>query len=167
MKKGDLLFTLDARPFDAALGAGAGHTGARQGARGTERRGSGNATQQLFKAGVAAKEQFDQMKANADAQQAAVRADEAAVQAAQLQVDYCKIYAPTDGRTGRLQVYPGNIVKQNDVPMLIVINQVSPIYLDFSIPEQYFAAMREIHGQGHACRWKRLPTATRSRKPGR
>ena len=55
----------------------------------------------LYKAGVAAKEQLDQMQANADAQQAAVRADEAAVQSAQLQLDYCKIYAPTDGRTGR------------------------------------------------------------------
>ena len=104
--------------------------------------------QKLFEAGVAAKEQFDQMKANADAQQAAVHADEAAVESAQLQTSYCKIYSPLTGRTGALQVYPGNIVKENDVPILIVINQVSPIYLDFSIPEQYLGAVDRFMAKG-------------------
>ena len=52
------------------------------------------------------------------------------------------------GRTGALQVYPGNIVKQNDVPILIVINQMSPIYIDFSIPEQYLGSVDSFMGQG-------------------
>ena len=70
------------------------------------------------------------------------------MQSAQLQLDYCKIYAPTDGRTGALQVYPGNIVKQNDVPVLIVINQLMPIYIGFSIPEQYLAEVEKFMSQG-------------------
>ncbi len=147
VKKGDLLFTLDARPFVAAL-AQAQATLARDKAQEELNDVQLQRYQQLFDAGVAAKEQYDQMKANADAQRAAVRADQAAIQSAQLQVDYCKIYAPLAGRTGALQVYPGNIVKQNDVPILIVINQVSPIYINFSIPEQYLGSVDRFMSQG-------------------
>src|SRR5271169_5688470 len=147
VKKGDLLFSLDARPFEATL-AQAQAMLARDKAQAELNRTEADRYAALYKAGVAAKEQLDQMQANANAQQAAVRADEAAVQSAQLQVDYCKIYAPLAGRTGALQVYPGNIVKQNDVPILIVINQVSPIYIDFSIPEQYLGSVDRFMSQG-------------------
>jgi membrane fusion protein, multidrug efflux system len=147
VKKGDLLFTLDARPFDAALAQAQG-TLAHDKATAELNRVEAERYAALYKAGVTAKETLDQMQANADAQQAAVRADEAAVQAAQLQVDYCKIYAPTDGRLGAIQVYPGNIVKQNDVPVLIVINQISPIYVDFAVPEQYFAPIEKFMAKG-------------------
>jgi len=147
VKKGDLLFTLDARPFEAALAQAQGMLArdkAQAELNGTQAARYG----ELYKAGVAPKEQFDEMQANADAQRAAVRADQAAVDAAQLQLDYCKIYAPIDGRTGALQVYPGNIVKQNDVPVLIVINQITPIFVDFSIPEQYFGPVEQFMGHG-------------------
>jgi membrane fusion protein, multidrug efflux system len=147
VKKGDLLFTLDAKPFLAAL-AQAQATLARDKAQAELNGVQAARYTQLYNAGVAPKEQLDQMRANDDAQQAAVRADQAAVDAAQLQVDYCRIYAPTDGRLGALQVYPGNIVKQNDVPILIVINQISPIFVDFSIPEQYFSAVESFMGKG-------------------
>jgi multidrug efflux system membrane fusion protein len=147
VKKGDLLFTLDARPFEAALAQSQAML-ARDKAQAELNRTEADRYEALYKAGVAAKEQLDQMQANADAQQAAVRADEAAVQSAQLQLDYCKIYAPTDGRLGAIQVYPGNIVKQNDVPVLIVINQITPIFVDFAVPEQYFAAIEKFMGKG-------------------
>jgi multidrug efflux system membrane fusion protein len=147
VKRGDLLFTLDARPFQAALAQAQG-TLARDKAQAQLNGVQADRYSQLYKAGVAPKEQLDEMQANSEAQQAAVRADEAAVQAAQLQLDYCKIYAPTDGRLGALQVFPGNIVKQNDVPVLIVINQISPIFVDFSIPEQYFSAVEKFMGKG-------------------
>ena len=143
VKKGDLLFSLDARPFEATL-AQAQAMLARDKAQAELNRTEADRYAALYKAGVAAKEQLDQMQANADAQQAAVRADDAAVQSAQLQLDYCKIYAPTDGRLGAIQVYPGNIVKQNDVPVLIVLNQITPIFVDFSVPEQYFAPVEKF-----------------------
>jgi len=145
--KGDLLFALDARPFEAALAQAQANL-ARDKAQATLSEVQARRYAELYKAGVAAKEQLDQMQANADAEQAAVQADEAAVQSAQLQLGYCKIYAPVDGRTGALQVYPGNIVKQNDVPILIVINQVSPIFLDFSIPEQYLGPVQNFMAKG-------------------
>jgi len=147
VRKGDLLFTLDARPFEAALAQAQANL-ARDRAQAELNDVQANRYEALYKAGVAAKEQLDTMRANADAQRAAVRADQAAVDSAQLQLDYCKIYAPTAGRTGALQVYPGNIVKQNDVPVLIVINQVTPIFIDFSIPEQYLGAVQKFMARG-------------------
>ena len=110
VKKGQLLFTLDAAPFEAALEQAQGNL-AKDKAQEELDNVQANRYEQLYKAGVAPKEQLDTMKANADAQQAAVRADQAAVDAAKLQVGYCKIYSPIDGQTGALQVYPGNIVK--------------------------------------------------------
>jgi membrane fusion protein, multidrug efflux system len=147
VQKGDLLFTLDARPFEAALAQAQANL-ARDKAQAELNDVQAKRYDELYKAGVAPKEQLDQMQANADAQQAAVRADEAAAESARLQLSYCKIYAPTSGRTGALQVYPGNIVKQNDVPVLIVINQVSPIYIDFSIPEQYLGSVDTFMKRG-------------------
>jgi multidrug efflux system membrane fusion protein len=147
VRKGGLLFTLDARPFEATLTQAQANL-ARDKAQAELSEVQARRYAELYKAGVAPKEQLDQMEANAEAERAAVRADEAAVQSAQLQLDYCKIYAPVDGRTGALQVHPGNIVKQNDVPVLIVINQVTPIFLDFSVPEQYLVPLQKFMAKG-------------------
>ncbi len=147
VRKGELLFTLDARPFEAAL-AQANANLARDQAQEELDNLQAHRYQELYQAGVGTKEQYDQMQATADAQKAAVRADQAAVQASRLQVSYCKIYSPLDGRTGAVEVDPGNIVKQNDVPVLIVINQISPIYVAFSVPEQYFAPIEKFMSRG-------------------
>jgi membrane fusion protein, multidrug efflux system len=147
VKKGDLLFTLDARPFQSSLAQAQANL-ARDQAQDELNKVQESRYEKLYAAGVAAKEQFDQMKANADAQEALVHADQAAVQSAKLQLQYCTIYAPVDGRTGALQVYPGNLVKENDVPILVVINQVSPIFLDFSVPEQYLGVVKKYMERG-------------------
>ena len=147
VKKGDLLFTLDARPFQAAL-AQAEATLARDKAQLALDHLEAARYQKLFESGVTAREQYDQQQANESAQGALTHADEAAVEQAKLMFEYCTIYSPVDGRTGALQVYPGNLVKQNDVPILIVINQVSPIFLDFSIPEQYLSVVKKYMAGG-------------------
>ncbi len=147
VKKGDLLFTLDARPFQAAL-AQAEATLARDKAQLELDHLEAQRYQKLFESGVTAREQFDQQQANESAQGALTRADEAAVEQSKLMLEYCTIYSPVDGRTGALQVYPGNLVKQNDLPILIVINQVSPIFLDFSIPEQYLGVVKKYMAGG-------------------
>lgn len=147
VKKGDLLFTLDARPFQAALDQ-AQATLSHDKAQAELDEVQAQRYEKLLDAGVSPKEQFDQVKATAVAQEAAVAADAAAVQAAKLQLEYCQIYSPIDGRTGALQVYPGNIVKQNDVPILVVINEITPLYVDFSIPEQYLGTVKKYMAQG-------------------
>lgn len=147
MKKGQLLFSLDARPFQAALDQ-ARATLAHDKAQAELNEVEAERYQKLYDAGVTPKEQLDQTKSAAVAQEAAVQADEAAAKAAELQVQYCQIYSPVDGRTGALQVYPGNIVKQNDVPVLIVINQITPLYVDFSVPEQYLGVIKKYMAGG-------------------
>jgi len=72
---------------------------------------------------------------------AAVRASEAAMETARIQLGYCSIRAPIAGRTGSLLVQQGNIIKANDVP-IVVINQVSPIYVTFAVPEQNLAEIK-------------------------
>jgi len=148
VKKGQLLFTLDARPFQAVLDQ-ARATLAHDKAQAEIDEVQAQRYQKLYDAGVTPKEQFDQTKAAAVAQEAAVEADEAAVKAAELQLEYCQIFSPVDGRTGALQVYPGNIVKQNDVPVLVVINQITPLYVDFAVPEQYLSVIKKYMAQGH------------------
>lgn len=66
---------------------------------------------------------------------------------AQLNVEYCKIYSPMDGRTGSVMVKPGNLVKVADVP-IVVINQVSPIHVDFTVPQEYLPQIRKYMAAG-------------------
>ena len=73
-----------------------------------------------------------------------MRADEAAIQTAKIQLSYCSIYAPISGVTGAQLVYPGATVKANDLPMLVVINQVSPIYVNFAVPQQYLGSIKSF-----------------------
>ena len=82
-----------------------------------------------------AREQFDQIQANAVALEATLKADEAIVESNRVQMQYCSIYSPIDGRTGMLKVNQGNIVKVNDTEIL-TINQIQPINVTFAIPEK-------------------------------
>ena len=67
-----------------------------------------------------------------------MKADEAAVENARLQVEYCTVRSPFDGRTGSLLMQLGNVVKANDDRTLITINQIRPIYVSFAIPEKFY-----------------------------
>src|SRR5262249_17856391 len=75
---------------------------------------------------------------------AAIRSDKAAIESAKLDLGYCTIRSPIDGRTGNLLVHPGNIVKasMSDNLPLVVINQIQPIYVSFSVPEQYLTDIK-------------------------
>jgi multidrug efflux system membrane fusion protein len=147
VKQGDLLFTLDARPFEAALAQAQANL-ARDQAQAQLDKVQAQRYEQLYQAGIGTKEQFDQMQSTYQAQVAAVHADQAAVVSAQLQVSFCKIYSPVSGRTGALQVYPGNIVKANSTPALIVINQLNPIYITFAVPQQYLGDVQKFMARG-------------------
>ncbi len=147
VKKGQLLFSLDARPFRAAVSQSEANL-ARDKAQAQLDDVQAQRYQKLFDAGVTPREQFDQTKATAEAQEALVHADEAALEQAKLQLEYCSIYSPIEGRTGALGVTPGNLVKQNDLPILIVIAQVTPLYVDFSAPEQYLGAIKQFMDKG-------------------
>ena len=88
-----------------------------------------------------AKDQYDQIKANAEALSAAVEADKANVETARLNLSYCTIKSPINGRAGAVLVNAGNVIKANDLVMT-TINQIMPIYVSFSIPEQNLADIK-------------------------
>jgi membrane fusion protein, multidrug efflux system len=141
VKKGDLLFKIDSRPFEAALRQAEGNL-ARDQANLENAQIQARRYSQLSEQGIVAKQLSDQTTAASDALEASVRADKAAIDYAKLQIEYCTIRSPMDGRTGTLLVYPGTLVKSNDVPILVVINQISPTYVEFSVPEQNLSAIK-------------------------
>lgn len=141
VSKGDLLFTIDARPFKAQLDQAEANL-ARDQAQSKNAIAQADRYKSLFDAGIVSKDQYDQYRTSAEALQAAVRADQAAVETAQLNLNYCTITSPIDGRTGDVLIHAGNVVKSNDASML-VINQIRPIYVSFSVPEQYLPEIKK------------------------
>ena len=172
---GDLLFTIDPRPFEATLRQAEAALRQRQAevqqslanverdiaqlenARAQERR-----YRELVDRELIAREQYEQLRTNLASMEATVQADRAAVENAKasaraaqalvdtatLQLGYTEIRAPIDGRTGNLFVQSGNVVKANDDNPILVINQIHPIYVSFSVPEQHLADIKKYRAQG-------------------
>jgi multidrug efflux system membrane fusion protein len=141
VKKGDLLFTIDPRPMQAALDAARAAL-ARDQAQSENARIQFGREQKLFEQKLISQDEFDTSKAGLDALVGTVAADQAAVTNAMLNLDYCQIRAPIDGVTGSLQFYQGNVVKSPD-DTLLTINQIHPIYVAFAVPEQYLPEIKK------------------------
>ena len=165
VRKGQLLFTLDKRPFEAALKQAQGML-ARDQAQAANARAQAKRYQSLNQAGVVSGEGYEQMQSNADALDAAVLADQAAVENARVQLVYCTIYSPIDGHTGPLLIHQGNMIKANDTPFLVSINQVQPIYTTFTVPEQNLADIKRFSNQGKLRVQAFIPNDTRGPASG-
>jgi membrane fusion protein, multidrug efflux system len=141
--KGQTLFTIDPRPYEAALSqARANLARDEAGLKNAESQAARYAD--LVKKDYVTREEYDKFTTAADAARAGVAADRAAVETAQLQLSYCEIRSPLNGRTGSLMVHPGNLVKANDTTPLVVINQITPVDVEFSIPESQLAQLRAV-----------------------
>src|SRR5262249_8547415 len=115
----------------------------------------------LQQKGLIAAESFEQARSQASALEETLRADRAAIEnvrailsvdqhaltAAKLQLSYSTIYSPIDGRTGALMSKPGNLIKSADAPIAI-INQTSPIYVNFTVPQQHWPEIKKNMGAG-------------------
>ena len=205
VKRGDVLFTIDPRPLEAALAQAqanlARDRGLVQQARATVERDQARVVQaraalardqaqarnaesdakryeELWNRQLIAQEQYFQFRTNAEALAATVRADEAdirsaeqtvraseaairaaeqtaqadeaAVDSAKIQLGYTTILAPIDGRTGSLQLHEGNVVRAGGTSdsTLLVINQIQPVYVSFTVPQQQLAAIKRYMGEG-------------------
>jgi multidrug efflux system membrane fusion protein len=184
VKKGDLLFVIDPRPFEAALRQSEAALNQRRAEvkqaeaaveRDTAQLANAKVQESRYRELVAkeliAREQYDQLNTNMAAMQATVEADKAAVenaraalQAAQANVDnaklqlgYTTLRAPIEGRTGNLLVQNGNILKANDDNPIVVINQVHPIYVSFAVPEQHLTEIKKYGSTGRLKVVARLP----------
>ncbi len=91
---------------------------------------------------------YEQVRTNAETAKATVAADQAAIESAKLSLDYCTIRSPITGYAGRIQIQQGNLVKANDVNPLVTINQVVPISVSFSVPEQDLDEIRRFQADG-------------------
>jgi len=139
--KGQLLFELDPRFLEAQLkqleATQTKDEALLSNAESTERRYA-----DLLSKKFISEEAYTQAKANKEAAAATVVADRAAVESARVQLSYTKISAPFDGRAGRVTLQVGNTVKANDTISMVVINRLEPIYVTFSVPEQYLPQLR-------------------------
>jgi membrane fusion protein, multidrug efflux system len=144
--KGQVLFRIDSRPYQDALNKSKSML-ARDQAQAAQAEQDEQRTAQLVTQKLAPQEQLDTAHSNTISLQAAVKADEAQVESDQLQLTYCSIVSPVDGRTGDLQVDVGNIVQANTT-VLVTINRISPIFVSFSLPEQSLSDVKRSMSAG-------------------
>ena len=145
--KGQLLFSLDRRPLEAAVEQAQANL-TRDEAQATNAAAMAKRYQDLADRGIAAREQADTSRAALAALNATVAADKAALENAKVQLEYATINAPLTGQTGALMVHEGNLVRANDSTPLVVINQIMPIQVAFSIPEARLAELKRFMARG-------------------
>jgi len=195
VKKGDLLFTIDPRPFDANLKQAEANLAkdtaakkqaeanlAREIAQENWGRNQVERYRTLVEQGVVAREQYEQLrtdydtlKANSEAARAAVRSadevlkvDRAAIDTAKVQLSYCYIHSPIDGRAGQRLVDIGNVVSPGGVSnsdsnsgtsnnALLVIERLDPIYADFTVSQNNLSIVQDQMRSGNLRAEVRLP----------
>lgn len=144
---GDPLFSIDARPFEAELRQAEANL-ARDHAQASNAESEADRMRRLLEQRIVSQDEHDQAKTRAAALRATVKADEAMVESARLQVTYSDVRSPLNGRIGRILVDRGNVVKPNETPMAVV-NQIRPIYVSFSVPQQELAEVRRRAAEGN------------------
>jgi len=147
VQEGQVLFTLDRRPLEAALSQAEANL-RRDLANASNAKAIAKRLDDLVERGISTRAERDTAVATATALDATVGANTAAVENAKVQLQYATIRAPLSGRTGALMVNEGNLVRANDQTPLVVINQISPIYVSFGIPENVLPELRRYMAQG-------------------
>jgi multidrug efflux system membrane fusion protein len=140
VKAGDMLFTIDPRPYHAALNQAQANL-KRDEAQLLSARLEFERTSNLFEGKIASRADYETAEAAYRALDASTFADNAAISNAQVSLEYTAIRSPIDGRTGSLNVREGNVVKSPD-DVILTITQIHPIYVAFSVPEQHLSAIR-------------------------
>ncbi|HPW55439.1 MAG: efflux RND transporter periplasmic adaptor subunit [Thermoanaerobaculaceae bacterium] len=144
---GQTLFTIDPRPYQAALREAEARL-ARDRALLHKAEIDVVRYEDLARRDFVTREQFDQVKASVESLRATVAADIAAVDSARLQLEYCTVTSPVTGRTGTLGVKTGNLVKANDDKAMVTVNQIRPIHVSFAVPAEHLEALRGRAGDG-------------------
>jgi multidrug efflux system membrane fusion protein len=150
VKKGDLLFTIDPKPYLAALKQA-------QGALEVSQAGlaiSGEKVKRyktLLKDEYYSQLDYETLQADFAQNLGLVQQNQAQVDSANINLDYCWLYAPIDGMTGILQVDYGNLVRADDPQSLVTLNQMAPIYVTFAIPENQLPKIQMAKQQSACC----------------
>ena len=147
VKKGEVLFRIDPRPYEAALRQAEANRMRDIAAR-DQARSQAKRYQELLDKNFISKEAYAQIRTNAETAEAIAKASQAALENARLNVEYCTIRSSLDGFVGKVLLQAGNLVKANDVSPLVIINQVRPIYVNFAVPEQSLPEVRKYMALG-------------------
>jgi len=146
VKKGEVLFRIDPRPYEAVLRQAEANALRDRAAR-DQARSQAKRYQELLDKNFISKEAYAQIRTNAETAEATAKASQAALENARLNLEYCTIYSPLDGYVGKVLLQAGNMVRANDVNPLVVINQVRPIYVNFAVPEQNLPEVRKYQAE--------------------
>ena len=148
VKKGDLLFTIDPRPYEAALKESQARLERDIALMDKAERDTRRYAELVAKNFVSS-DKYEQFRANFESLRATADADRATVERARLQLEYCFIRSPLAGRTGRLLVDEGTQIKANDDKAgMVDISQVMPIYVGFAVPQQNLSAIKTHMAKG-------------------
>lgn len=147
VKEGAPLFSIDARSYAVALKAAeANLTGQR--AKTAIAAGNAERSRSLLAQNLVSEQEHQRVTSSAQAESAAVRSLEASVENARLNLEFCSISAPVSGRTSNLLVTEGNLVRANDDQALVVVNQLAPIFVAFSVPQKSLPEIRQYMAEG-------------------
>jgi multidrug efflux system membrane fusion protein len=150
VKKGDLLFVIDPRPFQASLEQSQGQLKSDQAQLELNRKNL-QRDEQTGPGRFISAQQMDADRAQVQIYEGAIIRDQAAIDQAKLNLEYCYVRSPLDGRTGRRLVDPGNYVGTGG-SALVNIQRQDPVYVDFTISENDLARLRQDMEQGDALR---------------
>ena len=148
VKQGQVLAEIDPRPYEAAVAQAKGQLAKDQASADYAKAEAGRYTA-LYQAGVVSKESEQTQVSGAGASAGTLEADRAAIQAAQVNVTYAKILSPINGVVGLRQVDAGNIVHAADANGLLVVTQLQPIAVIFTMPEDQLPDVLKLIREGH------------------
>jgi multidrug efflux system membrane fusion protein len=155
VKKGDPLFTIDPRPYQAALDAAEANLAQARAALDLARVQYVRASD-LVQTNAVSRSEYDTRKSDVEVAEAQIGQRQAAVETARLDLDYCSVRSPIDGRTGHRLVDVGNVVEANK-GSLLVIQRLDPIYADFTVTENDLTGVQKNMSQGSLRVEVRLP----------
>jgi multidrug efflux system membrane fusion protein len=146
VQEGSPLMMIDPRPWEAALKLAKANVEKDKAQLANAERDAKRQTELLAK-GVASQNDYDTSITARETFRATLEADIAAVEAAALKVEFCSITAPVSGTIGSMLINAGNVIKENDVP-IVALNQIKPIYVAFSVPQKYLADIQDANSTG-------------------
>lgn len=144
---GDILFVIDKSPYQAALDATKGNL-VKDTANHEYNKYLVEVNRALANSSALAKQTYEQYVHNANSSAGMIENDKAAIDTAQINLNWCDIKAPCSGITGKRLVDPGNVVSTADNPTLLNITRMDPIYADFTVPEKYFPQIKALMDKG-------------------
>ena len=165
-QKGDPLFIIDPRPFQAKLREAEAIL-ARDQAAYNKAKSDFERYQSLSDKGFSSQQKYEEARAAMTGLAATIRGDQAAVDLAKLDLEYTTIRAPITGRTGSVLVHAGNLIKANDAQPLTVINEIDPILASFAVPEHHLAEIKRRFAESSLAVEATVPDSNRAPSRGK